>query len=206
LAIVVVPGLRSDIDTIHAVPSLESWIAPPDARPAYQPGIVAFPLPPFARSASWASRDGRIVVGSNDRFEIDEIDRTGRLPARYRVPALDLPISAAVYDSAANAMVADGMLPGWDPGAPGVVAAGVRPGFDQMFLGADGALWLSPYRFASDRELWNVLDASGQWLGSTRLPANFRPTDFGGGWVLGVWRDEYQVEYVRMHTVTRPPG
>lgn len=43
---------------------------------------------------------------------------------------------------------------------------------------------------------WDLFDASGQYLGAVTLPARFRAEAVRGFEVVGVWADEFDVEYV----------
>ena len=44
---------------------------------------------------------------------------------------------------------------------------------------------------------WGLFDVDGRWLGSLSLPPRFRLTDVEEDRILGVWRDELDVERVR---------
>lgn len=50
---------------------------------------------------------------------------------------------------------------------------------------------------------WRVLSADGRWIASVRLPANFVPLDIRGDRVLGVERDEFDVESVVVRGIVR---
>ena len=46
---------------------------------------------------------------------------------------------------------------------------------------------------------WDVYGADGAWLGGVAMPARFWPFEIGQDWVLGLWRDEMDVEYVQLY-------
>ena len=49
---------------------------------------------------------------------------------------------------------------------------------------------------------WDVFDPQGRFLGVVTLPERFEPGVFRGDKVYGVWRDEFDSEYVvRLHIV-----
>ena len=50
---------------------------------------------------------------------------------------------------------------------------------------------------------WLVLDVDGIWLGTIEIPYRFSVTDITMETVLGVWRDEFDVEHPQMRRVTR---
>jgi hypothetical protein len=53
---------------------------------------------------------------------------------------------------------------------------------------------------------WRVFDKAGKWLGTVTLPARFNPMDIGTDYVLGLWRDEDDVEHVRMYRLNTSEG
>jgi hypothetical protein len=43
---------------------------------------------------------------------------------------------------------------------------------------------------------WDVLDAEGRFLGKVETPERFQPFEILDGRIIGVWRDELDVQYV----------
>ena len=41
-------------------------------------------------------------------------------------------------------------------------------------------------------------------MGTVRTPAELRVLDIGADWLLGVWQDELDVEYVREYGLIKP--
>ena len=79
------------------------------------------------------------------------------------------------------------------------------PLFGSPFADADGNVWLPSYRPAYPEEgsPYTVISPDGEWLGQVETPPRFRILDVTGGLVLGVLRDEMEVENVvvyEMHT------
>ena len=70
------------------------------------------------------------------------------------------------------------------------------PRFGSPF--ADGNVWLPSYRPAYPEEgsPYTVISPDGEWLGQVETPPGFRILDVAGGLVLGVLRDEMDVESV----------
>ena len=48
---------------------------------------------------------------------------------------------------------------------------------------------------------WDILDAEGRYLGVLDVPHRFQPVTFEGDLVYGIWRDEFDVQYVRVMRV-----
>lgn len=96
------------------------------------------------------------------------------------------------------------------------------PAFLQVLPGPDGTLWLQRVQQPTlmteeERETWNplldlgasewdVFDAEGRYLGMLDMPHRFTPLTFEGDLVYGVWRDEFDVQYVRIMRITGMNG
>jgi hypothetical protein len=88
------------------------------------------------------------------------------------------------------------------------------PAFLQMMPGPNGSLWVQRVQqptllTAEEQETWNpnldlgatewdILDAEGRYLGVVDMPHRFQPVTFEGDLVYGVWRDDFDVQYVRV--------
>ena len=72
------------------------------------------------------------------------------------------------------------------------------PLFGSPFADADGNVWLPSYRPAYPEEgsPYTVISSDGEWLGKVETPPRFRILDVTGRLVLGVLRDEMDVENV----------
>ncbi len=77
------------------------------------------------------------------------------------------------------------------------------PLFGSPFADAAGNLWLPSYRPAYPEEgsPYTVISPDGEWLGQVETPPRFRILDVTGGLVLGVLRDEMDVENVVVYEV-----
>jgi hypothetical protein len=74
-----------------------------------------------------------------------------------------------------------------------------KPYYGRVASGSDGRIWLSPA--GEDGSGWLVFGADGRYQGSAALPAGARPVDSGPGWMLGVFRDENDVEFLRLYAL-----
>ena len=77
------------------------------------------------------------------------------------------------------------------------------PLFGTPFADADGNVWLPSYRPAYPEEgsPYTVISPDGEWLGQVVTPPRFRILDVTGGLVLGVLRDEMDVQNVVVYEV-----
>ena len=75
------------------------------------------------------------------------------------------------------------------------------PLYGSPFADADGNVWLPSYRLAYPEEgsPYTVISSDGEWLGQVEAPPRFRILDVAGGLVLGVLRDDMDVENVAVY-------
>ncbi len=75
------------------------------------------------------------------------------------------------------------------------------PLFGSPFADADGNVWLPAYRPAYPKEgsPYTVISPDGEWLGQVETPSRFRILDVTGGLVLGVLRDDMDLENVAVY-------
>ena len=75
------------------------------------------------------------------------------------------------------------------------------PLFGTPFADADGNVWLPSYRPAYPEEgsPYTVISPDGEWLGQVETPPGFRILDVTGGLVLGVLRDDLDIESVAVY-------
>ncbi|MFQ5680381.1 MAG: hypothetical protein ACE5HP_13095 [Gemmatimonadota bacterium] len=78
------------------------------------------------------------------------------------------------------------------------------PALQQLRVDELGHLWAQHFRAPWEKTpRWSVFDPLGRWLGEVETPAGFRIFAIGSDWVLGVTRDELDVEYVRLLPLVR---
>ena len=82
------------------------------------------------------------------------------------------------------------------------------PLFGSPFADADGNVWLPSYRLAYPEEgsPYTVISSDGEWLGQVETPPRFRILDVTGGLVLGVLRDDMDVENVVVYRLVGGPS
>ena len=87
------------------------------------------------------------------------------------------------------------------------------PVLRSVHVDATGSLWVTPHYLAgADPPPFEVFAADGRWLGRVSLPAGLDrgfiqygapELEIGTDYVLGVWTDELDVQYVRMYRLDR---
>ena len=81
------------------------------------------------------------------------------------------------------------------------------PFFGSPFADADGNIWLPSYRPAYPEEAspYTVISPDGEWLGTVETPPRFRILDVTGTLVLGVLRNDLDVENVVVYKLAERP-
>ena len=71
----------------------------------------------------------------------------------------------------------------------------------------EGGVWLGEYRggLGGDPSRYDVVSSEGEWLGTLELPPRFRVLDIAGSRVLGVLKDELDVESVAVYEIRMSP-
>lgn len=88
------------------------------------------------------------------------------------------------------------------------VFASTFPAHDfRMKVDSEGDLWVAlRSEDDSDIVMWSVFDPKGVWLGDVRTPKRLRITEIGTDAVVGVWRDDLDVQSVRVYDLKKPQG
>jgi len=82
--------------------------------------------------------------------------------------------------------------------------ADFMPAFEALLLDSEGYLWVEDKNIPGDTlRTWTVFDKSGVPETRLSLPATNRVLDIGRDFVMAVFRDELDVEYVRVYPLTR---
>lgn len=79
------------------------------------------------------------------------------------------------------------------------------PTFSRLRLDRIGNVWIQRYGFlGTSQTRWDVFDPEGRWLGEVEMPEGLQVRDIGDDYVLGIWRDEFEVERVRLYRLRKP--
>lgn len=169
---------------------------------------VTFPAPvPLSSLTSLAVGRTSIYVGLADRFAIMRIDIDGR---RRITQQEELP--ARLLDSHRSELFAVLAARGRDgpeeellralSGPTVVPAFGAEPltqGFLETIVVTDSeSIWIKPFQLVdSAASEWPRFNASGLYQGTVTVHGRFRPTAVRGDIVVGVYKDQSDVESVR---------
>jgi hypothetical protein len=80
------------------------------------------------------------------------------------------------------------------------------PTFYQLRTDLLGNLWVEEHP-SSDWGDYSrshlVFDSTGVFLGTVTMPKGLYVTDIGVDYVLGIWKDENEVDYIRVHEIRK---
>ncbi len=168
--------------------------------------------PLFGRNAETATLGPRVFYGSSDLMQVEEMDLAGNIVRILRVPGYDLALSTGEVAAERDAYL-DFDLPAGVTLHPlirrsieDLPTPATRPAFQRMLVDPAGAVWLELYRGLSEVDRpqeWLILALDGTWLGTVEAPGRFSVTDITMETVLGVWRDELDVEHPQVLRLTR---
>ena len=81
-----------------------------------------------------------------------------------------------------------------------------KPAYDGFLPDPTGALWVGEYAARGEPARWDVFDAEGRWMGPVPMPAGFRLLEIGADEVVGVVRDDLDVEHLEVRALIRVAG
>ena len=152
--------------------------------------------------------DDALFVGANGGFQIDRYDGSGHLQARTRLNREARPVSQNLieaYQAEERSKAQSGQASKGGASVFGRLAGDAPypehfPHYDALLMDEGGNLWVRDYR--SDRGMptrFTVFGGNGHLKGTAEFPAEFSPTEIRHGEALGIWRDELDIEHVRLY-------
>jgi len=183
------------------------WIGSEGFWVDVQGGIVANFQIPFGRETRVAVGADRVFAGDGDRFEIVVV-RPGRGTTDiYRVDRASRVVSAGDvtrFHNAARQRQGGPFGEVYERAIGAMPRHASMPAFGELRADRTGHLWVQRYSAApGEPNVWTVLDPEGRLLGDVTLPQGLQVTDIGTDYVVGIWRDELDVEHVRLHALIR---
>lgn len=125
------------------------------------------------------------------------------------MPGYDLTLSATLLDAERAARLDVSPSPATEEHLEQLPTPERRPAYSNLLMDATGAVWLEEHRgeflnFTSPAaRTWEVFDRDGAWLGTVELPGRFAVHEINADYLLGVRRDELDIERPQMLAVIR---
>ena len=188
------------MDTVGLFPGREVFLLDEGGR-----GVMS--TPPFARNASGTLREGRVVVGVQERFEVMEWSSEGGLLRLVRIlrPERSVgPEDLEGYIQGRLATAPPERHPSIRRSLEDMPVPETMPAYGGLMSDSPGNLWVGEWAmYPQVARRWTVFDSAGAWLGEVEMPPAFSPTDIGEDWILGVETDEMDVEYVSLYPLEK---
>ena len=177
--------------------------------------VPATAFDPFAPRGSWAGARGSGFTFTNDG-ESDRViayQREGDVVWISELGRPRVPVTGRARDDARDHVIADRRARGVDPGPTLQLLDDLEPpetvGPFMGLLASDSEVWVhrrNELRSDEDKR-YDVISHAGRWLGSIEVPAVAgRPLELEGDHLITVWRDEFDVEYLRVYRIDRSAG
>ena len=80
-----------------------------------------------------------------------------------------------------------------------------KPWISAIVVDSQGLLWVEEYEpyWTNTSRTWTVFDQSGRRIARLNLPQALRVSEIGKDFIIGVAKDEFDVEHVRVYTLIR---
>ncbi len=161
--------------------------------------------PPFPRGFSVVTAADRWYYGATDRFEIEVYSPDGKLLRLVRCVFANRPVTPRLAEEwRRNAMERYSRMPApvryWRANLP---VPATMPAHGEFLLDDDGNLWVAHYRLPDEPSVYAVFDPSGRLLGDVGVPGRGSVTHIGSDFMLGIWRDELDVQQIRMYRLLK---
>lgn len=188
------------IDTLTSVPGSEMFV---DVRENGGFTVTAIPL---GKLPVVAVGESAVVIGSNEAYELIVHGESGpeRIVRRAESPK---PIDQAMWSQAVEERLSiydDEWLSQMQPILAKIDPLATLPFYQAAHLDRAGHLWVRNFAApGEDDTSWSVFDQEGRFLGDVSMPVDLLVKEIGEDYVLGIWRDDLDVEYVHVYELAK---
>jgi hypothetical protein len=166
--------------------------------------------PYFGRTRYIASNTSGFAVGKNDSLKIDIYAPNGTVRHTIRMPVTLRPVTQADVDSFEQQMLVDETAPalaGFAEARASTPPPATMPAFADLIYDADRNLWVGEYTLpGSVPARFMVFDTTGTLIARATVPAMHRILSIGPTAVLGLVRDENDVQMVARFPLRKTPA
>jgi hypothetical protein len=161
---------------------------------------------PLGKRTSVAVHDGRIFVGTGDAFEIEVFSVDGEHVGPIRDTVTRVELTGERLDTYVDhqvSLVEDDRRRAVRRFFEGLEYPDRAPAHLDLVAGDDGHLWVEEFHLPGEPATRRVYRPAGGRVASVEMPRGFTLMAAGADFVLGVWRDELDVDHVRMYRILR---
>lgn len=171
-------------------------------------GFSVYPAP-FGMVSHRLAVDSLFLTARSDSYELRLAPPGGEINLVIRRDPRNQPVTSALRGSLVEKLVAESA--GGDPASYRRVLEEMEvpdrtPEFGRVFADRLGRIWVEEYDPLAEVTEWRVYGSDGVGVGALHLPEDFRPTDAGEDYILGVQTDEMGVESIVRHPIAAAAG
>jgi hypothetical protein len=171
--------------------------------------MMAARLIPFGCHPMAAMTSSRFFFGSGDSWEVKVFGSGGELERIVRWDRPSTPVTGDDVEAYIEQAVADASdatrAPEIRQDLSALPVPDALPAFAGLRADSRGYLWVERSRTPGDpTPVHDILDLEGRVVGWVALPEELEILEIGPDYLLGLHRDELEVEYLRVYGVTRP--
>lgn len=179
-------------------------------------------LLPFGQAGDLTARDENIYVTSKDGFSVNVLAPDGSLVRIIRASWSPVAVARSDVNMYVDAILSripeerENELRELRREIMGWPIPKTFPPFRGLEIDAVGNVWVAEYTWPNDAvPRYTVFSPEGTMLGEVVLPRGIKrervplfdlPLEIGADYVLGVWKDENDVEFVRLYRLEKPAG
>lgn len=195
-------------DTVAVIPELQA------RRWEIGEAVGSVPIPYGRRSVADASGAG-LIVGEAEKFEIRRLDRSGKVIAVIRWAAQPEPVTAddwSDWQSAYETYLRDRPeQANIRPKSNFFAQPELKPTYATLMAGPAERVWVQRYGghgpFSPEpSDNWWVFASDGRWLAEVTMPPGLEVVEITDTHVVGIYKDDLDVEHVRLHLLPAPLG
>jgi len=188
------------VDTIHGIMGPE-WFKIGAPRQG-----LTLNRTPFGRTTHVAWSHDRIYVGDTGKREIEVLRFDGTVERLIRWEGLDIAVTgadrAAFRDELLTTLRRPERRADFERWLAEVPFPDNKPAFRALAADSSGRVWVQEWNRASDDDdRWLVFAPDGRLTATVTVPVGLKILDFGEDVVLTLWKDELDLEYVRLYRV-----
>lgn len=162
---------------------------------------------PLGKRTSVAVGDRRVYVGTGDRFEIVVFSLKGERVGAIRdtVSRVELtPERVEAYiEHAVSRIEGRREREEMREYYAGFEYPERGPAHLELLVGEDGNVWVEQFPLPGEAPRWRVYSPGGERLATVTMPRRFELMAAGEDYVLGVWKERNDVEYVHMYRIIK---
>lgn len=162
---------------------------------------ASFPLP-FGWSVKAAVHDGTIYVGTGETYEVSRFNEEGTLLGVARIEIENRPVSRS--DRRRDRAHRVTLAPYSRDLLDAIPYPSEMPAFTALLVDRLGNVWIRRGLAWGSPGRWMILSPEGRPVARLETPPHGAIFDVADGYLVGVWRDELDVESMRLYGIDRP--